>query len=319
MPNERVRDFLWLMLSLHLAGTNTHSIAMIWSGSGGNGKSALAGLLGKTFGRYFDQQSATYFTSERPSPENPSALMVSQRYKRCVVASEPEARKKCNTAFIKFITGNDEIQARGNHSNDYISYRPRFLITMLCNEIPLFDGAESEIRGLWRRLKIIKFQTNFVDNPTLPHHRLTDVNLNTKMERWPPFFMLLLIRRYQQYLQEGSRVIVPEEVDRNITEEQQENNPMDMWLAANLVEAPGKRVHVHRFQKAYCQWLEGWRAENPETRRRLGNPPKSGFVDKLIDMGYVVSNLKDIQRDSACCTSAGRYVTGIDVQGYEIV
>ncbi len=316
MPNERVRDFLWLMIALHLAGTNTHSIAMIWSGSGGNGKSALSSLLSKTFGRYFDKQSATYFTSERPSPENPSALMVSQRYKRCVVASEPESRKKCNTAFIKFITGNDEVQARGNHSNDYVSYRPRFLITMLCNEIPLFDGAEGEIRGLWRRLKIIKFKTEFTDHPTLPHHRLADPGLEAKMELWPPHFMLLLIQRYQQYLREGSRIFVPEEVERNIAEEQQENNPMDMWLEANLIVAPGKRVHVHRFQRAYLQWLDDWRAENPDSRRRLGNLPKSGFVDKLVNMGHIVSSLKDIQRDPVCCTSSSRYATGIDVRDY---
>ncbi len=77
MPNQSVRDFLWLMLALHLEGKNSQSVAMVWSGSGGNGKSVLTKLMHCAFRQLSDGQPATYLTTERPSPEKPSALMLS--------------------------------------------------------------------------------------------------------------------------------------------------------------------------------------------------------------------------------------------------
>ncbi len=317
MPDEEVRDFLWNVLALHLQGKNAHSIAMVWSGSGGNGKTVLTNLMQSTFKHLYDGQPATFLTTERPSPEKASPLMLSLKTKRCVFASEPESGKKCNTAFIKFITGGDLIQVRDNYSSNYVSYYPRFLVTMLCNEIPNFDGATGEIRGLWRRVKIIKFKTEFTSHPTLPHHRKDDPGLSAKMVHWPPYFMQMLIARYKKYLDAGSALNVPPEVQRNIDEQKEENNPMDTWLQDNLIQSPtSHRIHVHRFDYVYKKWLEQWRKEGSD-RGLLGKLPKGGFINKLESLGHTVSSVSEKKRDSGCCGLPNRYVNGINVRGWD--
>ena len=311
MPGESERNFLWTMLAMHLNGSNNHSIAMVWSGSGGNGKSMLSHLMSLTFRQFHDEPPATYFTSERPSPEKPCPLLFNQRHTRCVIASEPESGKKCNTSFIKFITGGDLVKVRNCHSNDFISFIPRFPVTMLCNEIPLFDGASGEIRGLWRRLKIFKFRTEFTEDPTLPHHRREDPTLKTRMATWPPHFMAMLIEEYRRYLQRGRTYSVPDNILDNIAEQKEENSPMESWLKDNLVQAPGARIHYHRFDKAYKAW-----ADQLDGHLKPGPLPRSGFSEKLISLGYKVSMGDDKTRDYQCCQGSTRYVIDIDVKNW---
>ncbi len=306
MSNKAERDFLWLMLALHLRGNNAHNIAMVWSGSGGNGKTILARLMKETFQQYYEGHPGTYLTTERPSPERPSPLMVSQRLIRCVFAQEPEAGKKCNTAFLKFITGGDQVKARNNCANDYVEYYPRFLITMSCNEIPLFDGAAGEIRGLWRRVKIFKFRSEFVDEPTLPHHRKRDGDLEEKVKTWAPQFMLMLIQKYRQYLAQGKVFTVPREVEQHIEEQKEENNPMESWLREHLIVKEGSKIHYHRFDKAF----QKWQVDN-QVQTKI---PRTGFVDMLRSFGHQVSNANEKIRDERCCENTFRYVEGVDVK-----
>lgn len=238
MPDDEVRSFLLLTLALNLA--------MVWTGSGGNGKGVLKMLMQRAFGNLHHEPPATFLTSERPSADKPSADLVSLEYARSVFCSEPESGKKANSGFVKYITGNDIINARNVHEKNIRAYRPRFLVTLLCNAIPLFQGAETEVRGLWRRLKIIKFEMEFVENPQHPYERKLDHQLEEKTETWGPQFMLFLIEIYRAYVASGRQFTVPKKVECNLDEQREENDPFPTWFRQNLEIKAGHKLHVHR-------------------------------------------------------------------------
>lgn len=245
MPDDEVREFLLLTLALNLEGLNRHNMAMVWTGSGGNGKGILKLLMQRAFCDTHHEPPATFLTSERPSADKPAADLVGLEHARSVFCSEPENGRKANSGFVKYITGNDVVNVRNVHEKVARSYRPRFLITLLCNAIPLFQGAETEVRGLWRRLKIIKFEMEFVEHPQKSYERKLDHQLEERTESWGPEFMLMLIEQYRAYIANGRQVAVPDKVQANLEEQKEENDPFPNWFEQNLQEVEGSKVHVH--------------------------------------------------------------------------
>ncbi len=308
MPNESVRTFLWIMMAIHLAGKNEKSVAMIWTGTGGNGKSVLKHLMSLAFEVLHSEPSATFLTSERPSPEKPAPNLVKLRNCRSVFASEPEAGKRINTGFLKFITGDDIVECRNCHGNDILQFYPRFLVTLLCNAVPLFQGGADEVKGLWRRLHIISFEQEFVADPKLPHQRKEDSTLKKRMERWPPHFMKMLIDVFTKYVRGGKQLSIPPQVTRNLEEQKEENSPFDRWLEENLVKAnEPHRIHFHRVKRAFER-----EQEQQNGSRSSYTPTNPVIRQKVTALGFVVvcgqkTRMKDA-RCNVCRSGVDNYV-----------
>lgn len=82
---------------------------------------------------------------------------------------------------------------------------------------------------------------------------------------------------------------------------------LSTWLDENLVSKVGVKVHVHRFDKAY-------RASKGLPAPAKKSTSSSIFISRLTDLGFIVSGGGDKKRDSSCCKSTGRYVTGADIR-----
>ncbi len=317
MPDKSVRDFLWLMLSFHLCGENEKSVAMIWTGSGGNGKSILKRLMSLAFETMHSEPSATFLTSERPSPEKPAPHLVKLKNCRSVFASEPEANKKINTGFLKFITGNDIVECRACHTNEILKFYPRFLITLLCNAIPLFQGGGEETRGLWRRLHIISFEQEFVAEPKLAHQRKDDPTLKKRMDRWPPHFMRMLIEVFKSFVDGGRVLTVPPKVQMNLEEQKDENTPIDSWLEENLERGTeDDRIHLHRLSREFEQAMERLSQIEKTERPRAQQKSATVMEQKLRGLGFILTKNSERQRDQYCaCNSTCRYVKDAKIRG----
>lgn len=300
LPDTSVRNFVMLMLSLCLEGMNRHDVAMIWTGVGGNGKSILKNLMKSAFGEDLHREPpATFLTNERPSSDKPSADLVDVKLVRSLFTSEPQAGKKINTGFLKFLTGRDTIRVRTLNSPTYRDFLPRFLITLLTNAVPLLEGGDEDVRGIWRRLKIVHFATVFTNNPSpdRPNEKKADPTLDERSKSWGAEFMLLLMETYREYVGNGRQISVPREVELNLQEQREENSPLDSWLQENLVGDPGKRVHLHRFEKAF------------------GSKCRS-LVNRLQALGHQVGAVDVKKKDFGCCVSSFRCVTGINVRNW---
>ncbi|WUR03089.1 putative DNA primase/helicase [Vairimorpha necatrix] len=92
--------------------------------------------------------------------------------------SEPEAGKM-KTNFIKRLCNSDEISSRNLFSNKISRFklRTKFVVTM--NDIPSFSTVDD---ALWRRVKILPFQSKFVDKPKNKHEKKMDRDLGHAIE-----------------------------------------------------------------------------------------------------------------------------------------
>lgn len=95
----------------------------------------------------------------------------------------------------------------------------------------------------------------------------------------------------------AQQITVPREVELNLQEQREENSPFDSWLQENLVQEPGKRIHLHRFEKAF------------------GSKCRS-LVNRLQALGYQVGPVDAKKKDFGCCVSSFRCVTGINVRNW---
>ena len=65
---------------------------------------------------------------------------------------------------------------------------------LACNDIP---AIKAEDKALWRRIRVVKFPNQFVDNPTQECERLIDRKLPSKMREdhtWRQTFMNILLK-----------------------------------------------------------------------------------------------------------------------------
>jgi putative DNA primase/helicase len=109
-----------------------------------------------------------------------------------VVAEEPDENQTFKDGFLKMLSGESEITCRLLHSNHVITYEAMFVVFLLCNGIPEFSSIDNAIK---RRIRIVPFPFNFVDNPTAPHERLKDPALkgNILSKPWRDEMILLLL------------------------------------------------------------------------------------------------------------------------------
>jgi phage/plasmid-associated DNA primase len=63
---------------------------------------------------------------------------------------------------MKFLTGNDPINARNLYKSKMETYQPQFKLALLCNDIPEMDSNDDAV---WARCRCVEFPITFVDNP----------------------------------------------------------------------------------------------------------------------------------------------------------
>ncbi|RKO89894.1 hypothetical protein BDK51DRAFT_40766 [Blyttiomyces helicus] len=122
-------------------------MAVIFTGTGSNGKGVSKKLMKEAFGDFHDEPSAALLNSERPSDKSPCANFVRLKTNQSVNMSEPEQNKKINGSFLKFITSEDTITVRTLNSREFQTYVPKFTVPNLllfsAMEFPRLTGAQT--------------------------------------------------------------------------------------------------------------------------------------------------------------------------------
>ena len=76
------------------------------------------------------------------------ADLVSMRPARIVYSSELKKGAKLNEEMVKNITGEDDITCRGPFMRSEITYKPKYKIVMLCNDLPYISSqSEATLKG----------------------------------------------------------------------------------------------------------------------------------------------------------------------------
>ena len=195
-PVQDLNEYMWEHLSSCMIGANKNHSFNVYHGSGSNGKSILADLMGHTLGEYKGLVPLTLLTDKRGKIGGTSDEVLKLRFLRYAVVQEPSKSDKLNEGTMKELTGGDPIQARGLYSES-VTFETQFNLVVCTNN--LFD-IESNDDGTWRRIKKVDFMSKFI-NEGEEHTDETlyvypkDPNLKERLPGLAPVFASMLVNK----------------------------------------------------------------------------------------------------------------------------
>jgi P4 family phage/plasmid primase-like protien len=261
-PTPGLNRYMWDHLASCLVGGNKNQTFNIYLGSGSNGKSKLTALMSLCFGDYKGTVPITLVTQKRGDIGGTSSEVVQLKGIRYAVMQEP-TKNNCtlNEGVMKEITGGDPITARGLYK-DSETFTPQ-LNLVVCSNI-LFD-INSTDEGTWRRIRVCRFMSKFVDNPNAKHDTDSrfifpkDYDLDEKLKLWAPTFISMLVSRYQET--KGNVTDCEEVIEES--RKYQEGQDMVSAFISDMIEVvkeedrerntPVKKSYV---QQAFKRWIE---------------------------------------------------------------
>jgi P4 family phage/plasmid primase-like protien len=213
-PRPELKRYMITLLASCLEGNNSEQCYYTLIGVGGNGKSKIVELMRMVLGDYQSSLAPTALTRKRPDSGAANPDIMSIKNRRFIYLQEPDDREPLNTSRMKQFTGEDIVEARGLFS-DQDKFIIKGKLFMLCNSLPPIHQMD---RGTWRRIRVINFESLFVDQNDAKYGDLLagkpkvfpkDKNLNLKLKKWREAFFSLLVHTYQNvYCVEG--LIEPE-------------------------------------------------------------------------------------------------------------
>lgn len=263
-------DYLLKYVATGLTSKISHALFLFLFGNSRNGKSLFASLVEKTFGDYCAILKYTLLTRPEASSEAPNTELIGLVKKRIAITSEPENKAKINSGLYKKLTGDDTITARNPHSTKVVRFKQTATMLSLNNTPPKFDNDDLAIRA---RSRYLLFPNRFVDEPKKKNEKKINYNLNTELKNWTQDFMLLLIEKYYQYIDEGLKDT------KDITSYAQDNikkgNPYYEFYSEKLE----KSKYNMKTDVMYNIFLK-WYTDNYPSNKK---PSKSDMISELKD------------------------------------
>lgn len=232
--DDEMREYLLLKLSSFLEGVQRDQKFEIWTGTGANGKGRILKLIIDALGDYACTIPITLLTKPRSDSNSASPALATTKGKRCCVFQEPENDDKIYVGHMKNITGGDKLMARSLYS-DPVEFYPQFKTILACNKLPDIPSADG---GTWRRIRVVPFETKFVDNPTEPNHEQKINNIDDLIDEWKSAVLSILIQKYKKYIKSG--IYEPNKVLLH-TKEYEKNSDIYMeYINEHIVQSTPK-------------------------------------------------------------------------------
>lgn len=274
-PDSGLFDYLLTSMASYLDGQIADEKFIIWTGTGSNGKSLTVEFFEQIFGDYCTKLPISLLTRSRGSSSAASPEIAKTQGKRFGVMQEPEEQDRINVGLMKEITGGDKIEARGLYK-DPVIFKPQFKLLLTCNELPKIPSNDG---GTWRRLRVLPFKSEFVDDPTLPHQFKKDPYLCEKLEEWGEAFMSILIHYYKIYSLKG--LVEPSEVLKYTKEYRKDSDIYCSFIDENIEELKlNDKAIKTTMSQIYAVFKDWYRENHPDTKCPIKTDVKKYFEKK---------------------------------------
>ena len=192
-PYYSQRDYMMNHLASVFFGGAIQQSFNYYIGDGSNGKSQLIDLMSLVMGDYKGSVPLTLLTEKRAGVGGTSSEVLNLKGKRFAVLQEPSKGQTINEGVMKELTGGDVITARGLYK-DAVDFKPMFSLAICAN---VFMNINSNDNGVWRRIKVVNFDSKFVDKDVCEedHRYLKDKTLSSKFEVWKEYVLFMLIQK----------------------------------------------------------------------------------------------------------------------------
>ena len=252
LPKKDVREYVLTLMASMLDGNNKEEKFYIWTGHGSNGKSKCIELLEKVLGDYACTFNISLLTNKRVGSSQTNSELVRAKGRRFAVLQEPEEGEKMNAGFMKELSGNDKIIARGLYKES-IEFKPQFKMVLTCNHLPQVPPEDG---GTWRRIRLVEFTSHFCENPNPENEREfhIDRELAFKFDDWKESFMGLLIHYYKSYKEFG--IHEPEDVLKCTRQYQRSNDVIGEFVDAFIKKDSNAKIDLDDIYEEYKEWYK---------------------------------------------------------------
>jgi len=260
IPDPDVLEYVLRFLGSCLEGGNKEELFNIWIGSGGNGKSKLVELFEMVVGDYACKFPVSLLTQKRARSNAATPELAGTKGKRFGTFQEPEENVALNVGMMKELSGGDMIMARPLFCEP-IEFKPQFKLLLLCNQLPHIPAKDG---GTWRRLRVVRFVSEFVDTVTRPHQFKKDPNLSSKFQLWAPQFLRILLRAYERYRAEG--LTTPDAVLSSTSEYQKKSDCFREFCEESLVVGRSHSLSLKDAYTSFKLWYQDSQNKKPPNR-----------------------------------------------------
>ncbi len=288
-PDKKVRNYLLTCLASCLSGRQDETFYIWLRLTGSNGTTTLEKLIQKTFGNYCQLLPESILTGATIR-----RAYIDLGYlhgTRVALFGEPD--NKISLGRIKELICGDLIYSESRRFHQIpFKFRAQFKLFLSTCQMPdLPDDA-----GLWRRIRIIPFGTQFVDEPIEEHQMMIDRQLEQKIEEWAKPFMFILIKQYQIYREKG--LVTPQKIKTLTKKYQHMNDPsviIDEFVNEIIEKTDSESDQLYG-DEIYFRF-KVWYKEAYQYRKRIR---KKEFLNYLSQkFGSVVSGAWE-RSESAC-------------------
>ena len=284
--SDEVVNFLRLSLGYSLTGWTSEEVMFYLFGKTRSGKGTAMETVNKIMGTLSSGVDMATFTDKRYG-DTSNFDLAPLKNKRFITASESQRHGQLNPAFIKKVTGGDEIYCSFKRK-DHFSYRPQYKIWLTSN----FEvNTDVDDDAAWGRIRVVHFPKSFLGNEdkTLKSRLLEPASLNA-------IFAWMVSGAIHWYMIRGEGLPMPESIREQIVLHRTALDSVLQYTTQMCEIADDKFVVGARLYGGYKAWCED-EGYTPFGRKR--------FTTSLAQKGILAKPMKINGKTARCYVGIG--------------
>jgi len=250
--NDNILKYFQKVIGSFLCSqTEAQSIYIFW-GSGSNSKSVCMSLISKVLNKFCGTiDKGLFMDSKNKNSLGPKPEKLVLKDLRVAIISETEENEKLNECFLKNISGDDEITARGLNK-DPITFKPKLSPVILTNNKPVFDTKSA---AMLRRIKFIPFKAKFKENPKEGEQKLNKYLVKQLQEKYMNQILKFMVLGAIEFIKNPD-MTPPKELEEDMNKYIQEINPSEYFIKSKLEVTENDKDRILRgdLYEIYKKW-----------------------------------------------------------------
>jgi P4 family phage/plasmid primase-like protien len=286
---DDMREHLYMFIASIFRGVPDSKVHM-FTGGGGNGKSATIDFIRMCIGDYFGVVPVTLLTRKKGGSSNATPELADKFGKRFIVIQEPEHNDVIFVGQMKEYSGKDTIMARPLYGDPFY-YVPQFKLVLTCNVLPHIPSSD---QGTWRRLRVIPYESEFIEHDKEiqgPRQFYKDEDICEEFANLAPAFVWRILTKYYPIYEKGIdgkkyKYTEPKKV-KSFTDDYRKDSDVFMEFICDFITKTNNNSDTESIDLIYSNF-KNWYCSSYSDKP----PVKKQFVAYLKKAGFKVENQK---------------------------